>query len=191
MKKLITITNGRSYDASTTLEEWADAGLDLQKRAEQTTWEFAEWAAFGDTAEGEKRAMPFGKLKEYCDAHGINYQTARNCGGVARAFELSRRRYKLSFSHHAELVPLPQKDQDRWLHKAEQEGLSVAEMRRQVRAQVANGASTRSDGPVFRFAEKTPIELLHFFKTRPDEYWSDDTRNHWRPVLEILQSKLS
>lgn len=49
-------------------------------------------------------------------AVGVEYGTAANAGKVCRAFDFSRRREKLSFTHHAEVCAIPDpKVQDRLL----------------------------------------------------------------------------
>ena len=54
---------------------------------------------------------------------------------VARLFELSGRRDKLSFQHHAEVCALLPAQQDRRLDQAEGEGWSRNELRRHLRAE--------------------------------------------------------
>jgi len=56
---------------------------------------------------------------------------------VARRFELERRRDNLSFAHHAEVAPLTQPEQDYWLRVAEEKGWSRNQLRREVRASLA------------------------------------------------------
>ena len=51
-------------------------------------------------------------------ATGLDYQTLREYGVVARRFEWSRRRDNLSFQHHAEVCALTGAEQDRWLDLA-------------------------------------------------------------------------
>lgn len=53
-----------------------------------------------------------------------------NCAAVSRSFETSRRREVLSYSHHVEVASLPPDEADELLDKAEREGLSTREVRR-------------------------------------------------------------
>jgi hypothetical protein len=84
---------------------------------------------------------------------GYDAHTLMNMAYVASRFETSGRREKLSFSHHAELAALPRDEQERWLDRAEFEGLSSrrirAELRRDTRSartlsSAGGGASTRA-----------------------------------------------
>lgn len=67
------------------------------------------------------------------DSVRLDYQTLRNYAWVARRFELSRRRNRLSFQHHAEVAALPPEDQDHWLDLAEGKGWSRNELRKNIR----------------------------------------------------------
>ena len=44
-----------------------------------------------------------GTLEETCKRFELNYQSAANAKSVCESFEFTRRRVKLSFSHHAEV----------------------------------------------------------------------------------------
>lgn len=50
--------------------------------------------------------VQWGEGEAVCEALGIDYGVARNCGSIAATFELSRRRDKLSFRHHTEVCAL-------------------------------------------------------------------------------------
>jgi hypothetical protein len=66
---------------------------------------------------------------------------------VASRFEVSRRREKLSFGHHAELASLPRPDQERWLERAQAEKLPVHVLRRELRHDGGSGSpASVSDG---------------------------------------------
>jgi hypothetical protein len=56
----------------------------------------------GEPALGERKA-----IVEAEDWEGPDFKTCANAANVARAFETSRRRKVLSFSHHAEVAALP------------------------------------------------------------------------------------
>jgi hypothetical protein len=171
---------------TTSLEEWVAMGNDIYRSAERLTWHLADWAAFGERS--------FGQLGKFCETHGINYQTLRNHAYVAQNVQLSRRRDKLSFSHHCEVAPLPTREQDKWLLSAEREGWSVAELRRQIRKSLSSQSSTESDGPVFKFADKTALDLHHFLSTRPQTFWTDTSKQYWRrklaPIVEFYEQTL-
>jgi hypothetical protein len=86
---------------------------------------------YGESAYGWSR------YREAIDRTGLDYQTLRNYAWVARRFEHGRRRTGLSFAHHAEVARMSPPEQDFWLRKAEQQKWSRNELRRQVRASLA------------------------------------------------------
>jgi hypothetical protein len=75
---------------------------------------------------------------------GYDPQTLMNMVYVARRYESSRRREKLSWSHHAEVARFDVEVQDYWLDRATEERLSV----RDVRELLADDpAGSRRKGP--------------------------------------------
>jgi hypothetical protein len=76
---------------------------------------------------------------------GLDYQTLRNYASVARRFELSRRRDKLTFQHHAVVRALTDEEQDHWLTLAEENHWSRNELRRAIRARKL---SNSGDDPI-------------------------------------------
>jgi N6-adenosine-specific RNA methylase IME4 len=111
-----------------TFEQWAECGRSLIEVEGSVAWWIGDWWAYGD--------HKYGELKAACEEGGVledlNYKTARNYGAIAGAFEMSRRRDNLSFTHHAEVTGLPPALQDSWLARAEREGLSVNKLRAQI-----------------------------------------------------------
>jgi hypothetical protein len=117
--------------------EWREAGAILGRVEHSVSWRLGDWWAFGEKHYGERKAVI-----EADDWEGPAYQTCRNAATIASAFELSRRRDNLSFTHHAEVVGRPSQEADRLLDWA-QETISktgkprtVAELRKEVRASV-------------------------------------------------------
>jgi hypothetical protein len=72
--------------------DWKQAGAFLVQVDQARQWWLGDWW----------NSCKWGEGQSACVEIGVDYQTARNCGTVAGVFELSRRRDKLSFSHHAE-----------------------------------------------------------------------------------------
>jgi hypothetical protein len=94
-------------------------------------WWVGDWLLYG-----EGRKADWGqKYDEAIERTGLAYGTLRNTVFVAKRFsQLSRRRDKLSWAHHQEVAGLPtEKDQDKWLSRAEKEGWSEKELSRQIR----------------------------------------------------------
>ncbi|MCA1679278.1 MAG: LmbU family transcriptional regulator, partial [Actinobacteria bacterium] len=117
---------GISFDARLPYEEWREFGGRIAMRASASLWWLGDWLRFGQEAYGRR-------YKEGVALTGLDYQTLRNYAVVARRFELSRRRDKLSFQHHAEVCALDDVEQDRWLDRAERGGWSRNELRRRLR----------------------------------------------------------
>jgi hypothetical protein len=83
----------------------------------------------------EKRIGGF--LGKYGLAAGLfeeEYQTLRNWAWVERHLPLSRRRDKLSWTHHAEVAALPPAQQSKYLARAEKEKWSAGKLRRELRS---------------------------------------------------------
>jgi hypothetical protein len=79
---------------------------------------------------GEDRQ--YGDGEELAEAAGFEYQYVRDCGSVARAYELSSRDDNLTFFHHRTAMAAPPAQRARWLKRALEEGWGAAELRRQI-----------------------------------------------------------
>lgn len=108
--------------------EWSEIGRKLGRVGNAALWWIADWMSAGEKA--------YGSTYEEAEAiTGFAYQTVANVTRVGRAVETSRRREDLSFSHHAEVAALDGEAQDTWLERAAAEGLSVMQLREQIRGQ--------------------------------------------------------
>lgn len=109
---------------------WERIGTSLRELVNSSAWWLADWLIFGEAAYGwrrfERRSKEPGSTTRRC-------ATTRG----ARRFEQHRRRDALSFAHHAEVTRLSPPEQDYWLRKAEQQKWSRNELRRAVRASLA------------------------------------------------------
>ncbi|WP_208105399.1 LmbU family transcriptional regulator [Streptomyces sp. GC420] len=110
---------------------WERIGASLREFTNSSAWWLADWLIFGESTYGLRR------YREAIERTGLDYQTLRNYAWVARRFEHHRRRDGLSFAHHAEVTRLSPPEQDYWLRKAEQRKWSRNELRRAVRAGLA------------------------------------------------------
>ena len=82
--------------------EWRAGGALLGKIERSVSWWLGDWWAFGEARYGERKTIVDAE-----DWEGPDFKTCANAANVARAFETSRRREVLSFSHHAEVAALP------------------------------------------------------------------------------------
>ena len=118
---------GIRFDPLTTVDMWKAIGARIAMYSEASSWWLGDWLAFGQMKYGRR-------YKEGVALTGLDYKTLRNYAMVSRRFELSRRRDDVSFQHHAEVCPLADGEQDRWLELAAVNGWSKAELRRRLRS---------------------------------------------------------
>ncbi|HEU4393308.1 MAG TPA: LmbU family transcriptional regulator [Solirubrobacterales bacterium] len=109
------------------LPQWTEVGRRLGTMGRCSQWWLGDWVRYGVSKWGEKYKVA-ARITGY-DGHSL-----RNMAYVASRFELSRRRDKLSFSHHAEVSALTSSEQDQWLDLAETRRLSVGDLRVELRA---------------------------------------------------------
>lgn len=108
-------------------EEWRDIGDGLQSVERSVPWLLGDWARYGDSRQ-------WGSMyDEAMEASGRSYQSVANAKSVAEKFgDFSRRREKLSFTHHAEVAALEPDVADSWLDIAEKEEWSTRQLREAV-----------------------------------------------------------
>jgi anaerobic selenocysteine-containing dehydrogenase len=125
-----------------TFEGWVAQGRRIGAIGRAVGWWIGDWLRYGNARYGERYARA-------ARLTGYDAQTLMNMAYVASRFEISRRREKLSWSHHAEVAALPPHAQDAWLERAEDERLSVRclreEMRRVRRIEHAGSGGQRAD----------------------------------------------
>lgn len=115
------------YDA------WVRLGEQLTRMHEASSWAIADWLFYGEWEYGRR-------YEEAIELTGLSYQALNDLKYVAGRFDISRRREKLSISHHREVAALPPPDADRLLAQASDEGWS----RNRLRDEVAERSRTRS-----------------------------------------------
>jgi N6-adenosine-specific RNA methylase IME4 len=131
----LPVTNGRvtygptgiEFDPDLQYDEWTVVGETLDRMQQGIQWWVGDWLLFGERAYGEQYAQAM-------DATKLDYGYVRNLQWVAGAFELSRRRDNLSWSHHKEVAQLEPAEQDYWLDTAISEKFSQRDLRKAIRA---------------------------------------------------------
>lgn len=106
--------------------EWVAVGRQFGAMSRVSNWWIGDWIEYGTAKWGEKYV-------EAARITGYDIKTLRNIAYVARQVDLSRRRDKLRWSHHAEVAVLEPQDQDRWLDRALADRLSVSDLRIELR----------------------------------------------------------
>lgn len=127
--------------------EWLATGRRLGAIGRCSQWWIGDWIRYGAARWGEKYA-------EAARITGYDVASLRNMSWVASQFDLSLRSDKLTWSHHVLLAPLDPEEKRHWLDRAEQERLSVADLRIELR-----GRERRRDaeGPV---SAKARVEVV-------------------------------
>jgi hypothetical protein len=123
--------------------EWIAAGRRLGAIGRCSQWWIGDWIRYGNSKWGEKYA-------EAARVTGYDVASLRNMAWVAARFDLSLRSDTLTWSHHVLLAPLEADEQRRWLERANQERLSVADLRIELRS--------RREGEPPAAAEEAPAE---------------------------------
>lgn len=104
---------------------WARHGPRLGQIGRSAGWWLGDWVRYGAERYGHRYAAA-SRLT------GYDHQTLMNMVYVATRFEISRRREKLSWSHHAEVAALDTQQQDYWLDRAATEGLTIRTLRHEL-----------------------------------------------------------
>lgn len=160
---------GMQFDPVLPFEDWQALGIRISISANATAWWLGDWLSYGQYKYGRR-------YKAAIAGTGLDYQTLRNYAMVARRFQMSRRRDKLSFQHHAEVCALKDEEQDEWLGRAERERWSRNELRRNLR--VARYGATA--------ASLTDVTVVIRFSAAPDRAarW-EAAAAEAREVLEV------
>ena len=117
----------------TSFEDWTAIGQRLQWISKAIHWWIGDWIRFGERKWGERYSQALAETP-------FAYQTLANDVWVASAIEPSRRKEKLTFSHHAVVAALPPAEQDELLSIAEQKGWSSHQLWEKARGVSAEPA---------------------------------------------------
>lgn len=118
--------NSLIIDERATKEQWDQIGITLKTMEKSVQFWIGDWLRYGEKKWGEM-------YKEAEEITGLENQTLRNIKSISENIELSRRRDNLGFSHHAEVASLKPEQQSTILDLAEEENLSVREVREKVK----------------------------------------------------------
>jgi hypothetical protein len=145
------VTSNKWTASSTRLEfadaldfdEWRAIGAELARIEKGVQWWLGDWWAFGEHRYGER-------AKAAADGiFGRSFGGLANCGSVARAFETSRRREVLPFSHHVEAASLDDPaEADALLDQAVREDWTVRQLRAAIRQQRDDARKAALHAPV-------------------------------------------
>lgn len=102
----LIFSNGISYD------EWQQIGVKLKELRGMVHWWIGDWLNYGEAKWGEMYTQVY-------EETGYTEHTLANDKYIAREFPASRRRDKLTWSHHQAVASLEPVEQDRLLDIAE------------------------------------------------------------------------
>ena len=117
-------------------EDWQSTFEWCYAAREASPFWVGDLAEFGEARYGEKYAQAMAST-------GYALQTVKNAAYVARAIAPERRRDDVSFSHHAEVAPLPPEEQTAWLQKVVDDDLTRDELRQQIKAEKVGPAKVQ------------------------------------------------
>lgn len=107
-------------------EQWEQAGLALQRMGRAWQWWVGDWVLYGERHFADT-------YSQAVDLTGYEYKTISQVIRVSGAITPPRRKPELSWSHHEAVAALPVEQQDEWLGKAVEDGMTVARLRTRMR----------------------------------------------------------
>lgn len=122
---------GLEFRNSVSFDEWQTVGLKLREVRGMIHWWIGDWLNYGEERWGEMYAQAVEDTQ-------YRTQTLMNDKYVASRFQISRRREKLSWSHHADVAGLDVDEQEKLLNTAEEKRLARGAFRELV-ANYKNG----------------------------------------------------
>ncbi len=144
--------------------EWEEMGVGLRQLSDGLHWIVGDWMAYG-----ERRWK--GTYEDMEMATGFAVKTLYNDSYVARKFEISRRREKLSIAQHAEVASVSEPWQEVLLDYVEERTLTRGKLRKLV-------AALRDDGGEDDFQHENP------HSAKPP--WARDMFHWFDLILEEL-----
>jgi len=117
---------GLRFKRDVSFEEWQDVGERLRFIESSVGFWIGDWINYGEAHYGEKYAQAV-------EETGLSYQGLADMAWTAKQVDFSLRKENLPFSHHKEVASLPPPKQAELLDLAEQEQLSVRDLRQKVR----------------------------------------------------------
>jgi hypothetical protein len=127
-KCTLTATSAQ-LNGNVDFKEWQRIGRTFAKVEAAYLWWIGDWLLFGVRNFGDKSRLAL----EYAHEIGLQPETLRQAIRVSESCQVGSRLPSLSWSHHQEVAPLPNKEQKTWLAKAEQNHWSVSDLRIAIR----------------------------------------------------------
>jgi signal transduction histidine kinase len=133
------------------MAEWIATGRNLGTMGRCSQWWLGDWIRYGNARFGERYVRA-------AKVTGYDVQSLMNMVWVAAAYEISRRREILSWSHHETLASLGEDEQEHWLDVACDNRLSVSDLRTELRAARAGAkVEAEAEAELSRVANGVPV----------------------------------
>lgn len=117
---------GLTLPESLSFEQWQNLGKVVVLLESAGQWWLADYLNFGERKYGDQ----YTQVEEDT---GYSYNTLRHIKYTAANVELCRRRHNVSFAHHTEVAALEPETQSYFLERAELEGWSRKDLRREIK----------------------------------------------------------
>jgi hypothetical protein len=114
--------------------QWQAVGRSLGRLGRRSMWWVGDWLLYGSRKWGER-------YTEAAKITGYDNGSLRNMAYIAQQFDLSRRRDKLSWGHHAAVGGLDSAEQEHWLDRAVELNWSREDLRTELRSAERGGYS--------------------------------------------------
>lgn len=124
-------------------EQWHSAVMELARMNRAGQFWLGDAILYGEARFGDMYAQAI-------ELTGLDYATVANAIRTARAIPPDRRRESLTYSHHLIVAALPAPEQDEWLQKAEEDGLTVQRLRSRLNQKVSEQPIAPSFSGTFR-----------------------------------------
>jgi len=171
---------GISFDDAMSKHEWASIGLKLAIANQRLLWYLADWANFGE--------VKFSALREYCEAHGMDYRRLRSLAKVGAGVRMDRRKDQLDFYFHAEVAGLEPKEQSKWLTDAQEQHMTRADLREAIRKDLAEEDGAQRDNPRFVYGLKYAEDLKAWLKRQPADFWTPERIDAWHKLIQEIEA---
>lgn len=184
-KDFSLVTNALVIKEGVSYEKWLKCGEFLSKVEGATHWWIGDWVNYGDNRWGEK-------YKEALEKTNFAYQTLADDSRICSNFEITRRRIKLPYSYHRDVMALNQEEQDELLEKAEKENWTRAKLRIEVeRYKIRHLLSSNSTiennciihGDFREICNQYPDDSIHHIFTDPP--YGEQYLDLWASLAEI------
>ncbi|WP_245667284.1 LmbU family transcriptional regulator [Actinomadura macra] len=161
-----------------TFDSWRHIGRNLKMITDSSGWWLGDWLVYGENR------FP-NRYRVVIEETALDYQTLRNYAWVARKFPAWRRRDTLSLQHHAEIAALPEREQDRWLERAERGKWSTRRLRREIRQlrEASKDGARQWDG-------RAPTKVVMSLDAGRKDRWDQAAEAAQMPLLDWIAKVL-